>query len=155
MEKLISIQLGFENIETIDIDMEDIDSMLLQGIENELYTNNRDIWLRESERAKKAVFVLKKTADKDLKDPINAKTVFERIKKFDDMTDVLIRGTNGYFRHINFDWDQASEYSNSFQTNALMNNGNLIVVVDKEITANDVKEKMTPKIIKFMGSDAT
>ena len=155
MEKIKSIQLGFENVEVVNIDAEDIESVLLQGIENELYVSYWDSCLKESERAKKAIIVLKNTADKPLEEPVNAETVFARIQKFNDLTDILIRGEDGTERRVVFGWDEKSEYVNPFQTSKIDYKGSLIIVICRTENAENVCKRMTPQIVKFMGRDAT
>ena len=151
--ELKSIQLGFENVEVVDIKGEDIQSLYIGDIVKDVFVSYYETEVREHEVAKKLILVLKDTAEGDY-DSGNADTVFERIMKFNDITDILLK-YGDIERRIAFRWPEDEEYTNPNQSYAFLKSGAMVIVIAEDETANEIKKQMEPRPIKLMGADAT
>ena len=151
--KLTSIQLGFENVEVVDIKGEDIQSLFIGDVSKDIFVSYYGTEVQEYEIAKKLILVLKDTAEGDY-DSGNADTVFERIKKFYDITNILLRYGDTE-RRIAFRWPEDEEYANPNQSYAFLKSGAMVIVIAEDETANKIKKRMEPRPIKLMGADAT
>lgn len=145
-----SIEIGFENLESVNIPAEFVRTVSLTGITRELHNDwfSRKTW--EFERASDAVIVLDKSAnDFKLKETYNAKTIYERIIKWSDITTVEFRYFDQSIRRISVDWEDDKICSNSYQTTTILENGDLLIVVSKTREAAHLKPLYEPRPLKI------
>ena len=139
--KIKSIILGFENLETINIPVNNVATFLLEGVARRIFKSWHSEEIHESEVAESAVIALKPEADLVLQDAANTKQlmnatqVFARIKKYNDLTDITFIYNDDMERTISFQWDNEKDVTNAYQSSVVTNNGYLVVVIDKEKTA--------------------
>ena len=138
-KKMKSIKLCFENVEVVEVPAKYIANFLFEKIHLGIFNDWHSEDAHENEVAKQALMILKPAGDIPLKDTGNAKTLFERIIKFDDIVSAEIIYEDNTSREIGFHWHKNDEYSNRFQSSYKTKNNYLIIVVHNKKKAKDFK----------------
>jgi hypothetical protein len=134
MEEVKYIQLGLENVEAINIDIDDIKLMDIDQIyENDVIYECSSIRKIEKRKYCKYVkLIIKKNADK-LYDTTwyNDLTSFQRLLEFPDIVDISYLDKDGnLLDSILVPWDYLDDEENGFQTSQIDENENLEIVIN-------------------------
>ena len=143
-KQLDYIVIGFENVENIVISAENVATFMFDKI----VESRAKSWYTEScyinKMAYSSCIVLRPEANVEMPDWQEEITVFNRILKFNDITDVELVYDDKTNEYISVRWDDG-EYSNSYQTSKLTEDNHLVIVIDSESTAehkcNEINSK--------------
>lgn len=145
MKELRGITFVFENIETAHIDEANIDYFSIGNVTKE-YTWHDPI-LEERECCGLFYCVLKKAANKRVDPGYNGKTVFERIQNYPDIVDIQLHLYNEPTKSFLVNWpDNVNAHANSAQSTAVLKSGDLLIAVDPNKTAEEVKWLYEPRM---------
>lgn len=133
-KELKSIDLIFENVEVINIPAEHVQCLWLDKIIESRFKEWHSNEMLVGNVAKHATIVLKPEANVELKDPINADKVFERVNAYDDLSALTINYTDDTSEDIHLIWGDR-DYSNSYQSTLTTISGHFVIVVSKKKTA--------------------
>lgn len=139
-KKMKSIKLCFENVEVVEVPAECVANFLFENIHLGVFNDWHSENATENEVAKHVLMILKPAGDIPLTDTGNAKTLFERITKFNDLVSAEIIYEDDMSREIGFHWHKNDEYSNRYQSSYKTKNNYLIIVVHKKKKAKDFKD---------------
>lgn len=143
-KQLEYIVIGFENVENIMVSAENVATFMFDKIvesrAKSWYTENCYI----SKMAYSSCIVLRPEANVEIPDWQEEITVFNRILKFHDITDVELVYDNKTSEYISVRWDDG-EYSNGYQTSKLTEDNHLVIVIDSESTAERKCNEMNSK----------
>ena len=131
--ELISLEIGFENLESVKIPAEDVAGFYLGNITQTLSNDYYSEKLYEDEKTDDVQVVLRPAADRQIKEPLNAKTVFERVLKYKDITDFVLKTAEGK-RKICVHWAEPDDEGceNIKQKSMVSENGHLIIVIGNQ-----------------------
>ena len=137
--KLKELTIGFENLETVHIPGENVASFYVDGITAYLYNDYYSDEITEGYNAKELTLILRPQANENLKDGWNGKTVFERLSKYNDITDVDFVFQNKT-KHYSVFWDDPDleNVENKSQTSAFGNNGHMIISISAKTKADEI-----------------
>lgn len=147
MAELKYLQIGFENCEVITLPANEIASLDIENITKTLakdwYTN----MIIQKTKASDIVLILLPDANhfyaRLAKDN---KTVFDRIRERDDVTDITFIYVTAESESIVVKWDDKDDYSNKNQTTAVLSDGSLVVAIGEKVNALDIKKEIDTKI---------
>lgn len=148
MSNLQSMTIVFENDEIAEIPAESIRNLFFDRVFHRVSWTDYNPSLRKSVWAESARIVLSKTANEEMVEQINAKTVFERILMYNDIAYVRLTDTDGKNRDIFLEW-AGGEDENENQTSAELRNGDLLIVVSANSTAEDQKIYVEARPLKI------
>ena len=144
MKKLKKIRICFENTECYEVPANAIESFFFGDIRKSLAY--RDDYILEDEISYYTTVIL--TPDADIKQhdeelTFNGKTLFERIRNFEDIVsfELYYHNNSEPDREIAMRWCEGNDYSNRYQTCDIMDDGSLVVVVDENKTAKEYVEE--------------
>lgn len=148
MSNLQSITIIFANDEKVEIPVESIRQLFFDRVFHRVSLTGYDSSLRKTMWTESARIVLSKTADGEMAEQINAKTVFERILMYNDIAYVRLTDTDGKNQDIFLEW-AVNEDENENQTSAELRNGDLLIVVSANSTAEDQKKYVEARPLKI------
>lgn len=133
------IRLGFENVEVIDVETNDIAELLLDGVAecHQIIPGCVD-GLKIIKTCQRAEILFEKSADKPYPsdDGLGERTLFKRLLAFRDLTDVAYLDENkeAIGDPIYFPWDPVNEdEAESFcQKTKITKDGELSIVIEKQ-----------------------
>ncbi len=132
LEDIKYVRLGLENVEIIDINIKDIDLMIQDISEFDLTVMNSSLIKRRKE-CKKAFFTLLKTADKPY-DEKSETTVFERLRKFNDIIDISYLDENKNeidTIYMPWEYNTFNLAENIYQKSKIDDYGRLQILIEK------------------------
>ena len=141
MKPLRKIRIGLESYEDIYIEAADIGSFALADITKTVIKEFHSTGFFETENIGFAILVLKPSANKELADQTNGKTVFERLTNYNDITDITLYYKDkkqGYSVY----WEGAEEhdFENKKQFSKISPEGFLIITIGRDETENIAKQ---------------
>lgn len=151
MAKLKTLEIGFENCETISFNADEVASFSINKITQDFYNDWYSDDIREAQKTEDLILILLPDANHVYKkNGFTAKeTTFERIKKHKDITDLTLITKAGAIANITTTWSGNREEENQNQSVAVLSDGSLVIVVSAKRTADEVKKKLDEKIRKI------
>ena len=137
------IELVFENLETIIIAVNDIESMSLSNVHEEhsigiSSKKNKEIEIRK--QCSRCVLHLKKTANVFKENLQGGMNVFERIIKFSDICYIDYLNSKKEVIdsiYVPWDFDEEKYYTNSFQTSEVQEDESLLIIIKPKESIKD------------------
>ena len=138
-QKVSFIRLGLANLETLLIDTKHILAMDIDGIEEDHHI----IWCNSNKTVEKrkhceyVQLVVSLLANKEIKSLVDDKKqikLFDRLTKWSDIFDIAYLDSRlNELEIINTPWRDKDEdgTENQYQRNAIDNNGNLVIFIEK------------------------
>lgn len=142
MTELISLEIGFENCEVISFEAAEVASIDINEITKEFHKVWNSNHIRKVYNSADVVLVFPPEANKKTN---YLNTVFERIRTFNDITDITIKDNKDVYC-VTVTWDKDNDENNHFQTSDFLSDGSLVVVISKTRTAAQMKNEIDKKI---------
>lgn len=150
MKSFTTLIIGFENCETISFPSNEVAAFSMQEITKGLYNNWYSNNIMEFQTSTDTTIILLPDANKHYKEGSkDIDTVFKRILKYNDITDVTIVKNDGPIEYISMYWEKDDEYSNRYQTTAILSDGSLVIAISKKENAEELKKMYDEKIKKI------
>ena len=145
MDELKYLELGFENCETITLRANMVASFSINRITRDLYNDWYSDLIREVQKTEDLILILLPDANCYYSKK-SQNTVFSRIQKSKDITDITLIKNDQNIENISVVWNRKDEGSNDYQTTDILSDGSLVIVVSAKRTAKDIKKKLDTKI---------
>ena len=140
-KKIKAVSLCFENIEVVELAYEMLSCLELKDIKTNMSKGWYSAYIRETEIAESAMFVINPAGNMGLISSCSTK-LFDRITSFNDLVSIDLIYEDDTFREITFNWGGDSFYKNEYQSTCITDKGYLIVCIDEKHKAEEYKKKI-------------
>jgi len=144
MKMVKGLTLVLENCEAIKLDEDAIGTFECLDIESNIARVALDC-IAEVNVCKEFILEIKKTANQPYKSfsQESSGTVFDRLRKFDDVVSFELAYEDGETKSICMPWDESSQDVNDFQKSFIdEDSGSLFLIVGEDLTIFDVKKML-------------
>lgn len=131
MKTIKSIDLVFENVESLTINEEQIENILIGDIKRNIYRFASNA-IGNSISSDMIHIEIKSSFNKLMTGTFgDVFYPFDRIKKYNDITSITINYEDGNKETIYTIWNDEDEYSNKYQSTTILKNNNLKIRIFK------------------------
>ena len=134
--KITSITLIFENVEEITIESSNIKQLVLENVMEKttlILNEDKEMEKQNTTRVGIVYLVIDKKADVyyNTYGEVSDMTVFERIQKYSDITEIEVEYENEESKYYRVSWDKAIiEEENAGEEHRILKDGSLYIKID-------------------------